>query len=102
MTHLHSIRRAAGLVVALAGSALGFVLCAPSAFAVVMRPVGDESSTAVVPQTAPASGHFLVSTGMAGWQIALIAIASALFAAALALLVDRVRGSHRSVGVSPA
>jgi hypothetical protein len=33
--------------------------------------------------------------GMPGWQIALIAVAAAVVAAAVAVLLDRVRTAHR-------
>ena len=37
----------------------------------------------------------VVLGGMPGWQIALIAAGAALLAAALAVLADRARASHR-------
>lgn len=100
MRHIRYIRRATSLVVAGASSLFSFVLFAPSAFALAMRPVGDGSSSAVAPETAPATAHYAVSTGMAGWQIILIAVAAASFTATLAVFVDRVRGSHPKVSVS--
>ena len=39
--------------------------------------------------------HTVVLGGMPGWQIALIAAGTALLAAALAVLADRARASHR-------
>jgi hypothetical protein len=102
MNHIRFIRLATSLMVAAASSLLGLMLFTPSAFALVMRPVGDGSSTAAAPQTAPATAHYVVSTGMAGWQIALIAVAAAVFTAALAVFTDRARGSHRKVSASAA
>ena len=102
MNHHQSIRRVTGLVVTAASTLFGFVLFAPSAFALVMRPVGDGSSSAVAPVTAPATAHNLVSGGMAGWQIALIVVAAALLTSTLAVITDRARGSHRKVRVSAA
>jgi hypothetical protein len=43
----------------------------------------------------PVQVHTVVTGGMPGWQIALIAIAAALFAATVAVLVDRARGARR-------
>ena len=100
MRHIHYIHRATSLVVAAVSSLFGVVLFAPSAFALAMRPVADGSSAAAAPQTAAATAHYAVSTGMAGWQITLIAVGAALFAATLAVFADRVRGSHRKVSVS--
>ena len=37
----------------------------------------------------------VVTGGMHGWQIALIAIGAALLAATVALLLDRARAAHR-------
>ncbi len=37
----------------------------------------------------------VVVTGMPGWQITLIAVGAALFAAALAVIADRARTAHR-------
>lgn len=101
MSFIRCFRHATSLVVAAASSLFGFVLFAPSAFALVVR-IGDGSSSAVAPQTAPATAPQVVSTGMAGWEIALIAVAAALFTATLALIANRVRRSHRHVRVSPA
>ena len=40
--------------------------------------------------------------GMPGWQIALIAIGTAVFAAVLAVTLDRVRTAHRQLPASGA
>ncbi len=96
------IRRTASAVVALVSSLLGFLLFAPSAFGLVVRPVGDGSSSAVTPPIAPSMAHDIVVGGMAGWQITLIAIAAALMAATVAVLTDRARTAHRNLRVSAA
>jgi hypothetical protein len=36
-----------------------------------------------------------ISTGMPGWQIALIAVGAAIFAAAAAVILDRARTTRR-------
>ena len=46
-------------------------------------------------QVAPA--HVVVTGGMPGWQIALIAVGAALLAAALAVIADRARTAHTAL-----
>jgi hypothetical protein len=102
MRHTNFVRRVTSLGVAATGSLLGFLLFAPSAFALVVRPVGDGSSSAVTPLIAPSTAHNVVAGGMAGWQITLIAIAAALLAATVAIFMDRARSAHRRLRVSAA
>ena len=44
---------------------------------------------------APPQEHTVVVGGMPGWQIFLIALGAALFAATMAVLADRARNSRR-------
>ncbi len=39
--------------------------------------------------------HVVVTGGMPGWQITLIAVGAALFAATLTVIADRARTAHR-------
>ena len=48
------------------------------------------------PARAPAQVHTIVSGGMPGWQIALIAVGAALAAAAVAVLVDRAQMTRKT------
>jgi hypothetical protein len=50
----------------------------------------------------PAHAHTLVTGGMPGWQIALIAAGAALLAAALTVIAYRMRTARRRVTVSAA
>jgi hypothetical protein len=50
----------------------------------------------------PAHAHTLVTGGMPGWQITLIAVGAALLAAALAVTAYRMRTARRRVTVSAA
>jgi len=50
----------------------------------------------------PAHAHTLVTGGMTGWQIALIAIGAALLGAALAVIAYRMRAARRRVTVRTA
>jgi biopolymer transport protein ExbB/TolQ len=45
--------------------------------------------------TPPVEVHTVVVGGMPGWQIALIAVVAALFAATAAVLADRSRSARR-------
>jgi hypothetical protein len=102
MNHVRFIRRVLSVVFAVGGSFLGFVLFAPSAFAMIVEPVGSGSSPATLAQPAPAVVHSAVAGGMAGWQIALIAVGAAVLTATLAVFADRARGSQRKVSMSAA
>jgi hypothetical protein len=106
MRNTNFARRAIALSVAAAGSLLSFLLSfllfAPSASALVVKPIGGGSSTAVAPSAAPSAVHNIVIGGMAGWQIALIAGGAALLAATVTVFMDRVRTAHQGLKVSAA
>ena len=64
------------------------------AFAERVPPPGTGDSARFGPQhLTPA--HVVVTGGMPGWQITLIAVGAALLAAALAVIADRARTAHR-------
>jgi len=96
MKPIRSIRRFAGLLAGLIGTAVAFSAAAPAALAMNAPPPGTSEVTPVPP--APVT---LVAGGMAGWQITLIALGAALLAATLAVLVDRVR-ARRHTTTAPA
>jgi hypothetical protein len=84
MTHLRRLLVAfgSGIVAMLAG--------APAAFAVNQPPgPGTTTTGTATPQTV----H--ITTGMVGWEIALIAVGSAVVAALAVLLAERLRRSHQ-------
>jgi hypothetical protein len=56
-------------------------------------PIGDGGPIPLAP--APAAVRVISTGGMAGWQVALIAVGAALAAAAAAVLLDRRLASHR-------
>jgi hypothetical protein len=92
MNGIRHIRRLAGV---LASLAVGLVaLGATPAFAMVIPPSGGPIVTggrAPAPPVPPATTvtRTVLAGGMPGWQIALIAVAAALLAAAVAMLADR-------------
>jgi hypothetical protein len=85
------IRRIAAVVVSLAA---GLVTFAAPAFADV--PHSDPGGPAPV-AAAAARTVTLVTGGMPGWQIALIAIGAALLGATVAVLLYRARTTRRNV-----
>jgi hypothetical protein len=110
MNRIRNIRRIIAALAGLACAWVGIAIAAPAAFAAAGRvqpPGGGPGGTAVLP--APLSAHVhqpapqapglvpvhTVVGGMPGWQIALIAIGAALFAATVAVLLDRARTTRR-------
>jgi FlaG/FlaF family flagellin (archaellin) len=69
-----------GLLLAL----VGVLAAAPAAFAMRVVPPGGDPGP-------PAPTYIVTQTGMTGWQVALIAIATALAAVALTTVVVRAR-----------
>jgi hypothetical protein len=100
-SHIRYARRTANVVLALCGSLVGFVLFAPSAFAMIARPMGG-ASPVVSPQPQPIVLRTVVTGGMAGWLIALIAVGAALLAGTVAVVTDRARSAQRKPSVSGA
>jgi hypothetical protein len=103
MNPIRNVRRVAGVVAGLACAWLGLAMAAPAAFAVTHPtpgPAGFLTPGAPgfpVPPPGPSAVqvHTVVVGGMPGWQIALIAIGAALFAAIAAVLADRSWAARR-------
>lgn len=96
MNPITRIRRIAGVLAGLAAALLASTAVVPAAFA-RMRP--DGGPPYVTAPTAPVratSVQVVTAGGMAGWQIALIAIGAALLAATVAVLLDRARATRRN------
>ena len=85
------IRRLASALTALATALLAATAAAQAAFALPVPPVGGGDGT--VPSPPPV--QTVIVGGMPGWQIALIAVAAAVVAAAVAVLLDRARAARR-------
>jgi hypothetical protein len=92
MNPIHCIRWLAGVLGTLACALLAYAATAPAALAEIPspgeRPVRHALSVPVRVQT-------VVSGGMPGWQITLIAAGAALIAATAAVLLDRARTARR-------
>ena len=87
MNRVRIILRLAGVT----GVLLAFSAISPAAFASRTPPFGG----LIERGTAPTPVHIIVTGGMPGWQITLIAAASAIFTAALAVVLDRTRAARR-------
>jgi hypothetical protein len=81
-------RRILAAVITLAGVALALA-AAPAAFAEPLPPSDCCTSGQNTPVT-------VITGGMPGWQIILIAAGAALAGAALAILLDRARAARKS------
>jgi len=101
MNPIRHIRRSAAVLAGLACAWLGLAAVAPAAFARILPPDGMGSVPASAGSGAgPSSGAVTVTRtvvvgGMPGWQIALIAVGAALFAAASAVLAYRALATRR-------
>ena len=113
MNRFHTIRRLAVITPGLRGALRAFGAgAAPAAFASVLGgdPHGRPGLASPRPEPAgwnkhpPLSthAHALVTGGMPGWQIALIAAGAVLLAGTLAVTVYRMRAARRRVTVSAA
>jgi hypothetical protein len=92
MNPIHRIRWLAGALGTLACALLAYAATAPAALAEIPppgeRPVGHTLNV-------PARLQTVISGGMPGWQITLIAAGAALIAATAAVLLDRARTARR-------
>jgi hypothetical protein len=84
---MNRIRRCLAVLAGLSGTMLALAATAPAALAVPPPP------QPAVP--VPVKVHTVVTGGMPGWQITLIAVGAALLAATLAVVLDRVWVARR-------
>ena len=94
MSHIYRYRHVVRALAVFACALLGLAASAPAAFA--MR-VEDSGGSPGVPPTIqnPTFPHTAVTSGMPGWQIAVIIAVAALLVATIAVIVLRVRAAHR-------
>jgi len=107
MSHIHHIGRLARILAGLAAALVAAVAAAPAALARPYPPPGPLSRyEPVAPPphhtVIPAHTHATVAGGMAGWQIALIAVGAAILAAIAAVLVERARAARHQPTTTPA
>ncbi|MFY9934330.1 MAG: hypothetical protein WAK82_40615 [Streptosporangiaceae bacterium] len=102
MKGIRYIRHLTGVLAGLAVVLLASVAAVPAAFAgtdPIPDPrgyTGDPYIGTSLVAPAPATAVHVISTGMPGWQITLIAIGAALLAATVAVRLDRARATHRN------
>lgn len=92
MNRLHRICRAVGALATLAGVLLVAALTASPAHAMPLPPPDPGAAGVVAP---PSTTYTVVTGGMPGWQVTLIAVGAALAAAVLAVLADRAWAARR-------
>ena len=83
------LRRLAGLLAAVTCGLLAWAATVPAAFARPVPPPGGAYGTARIAPVPVTTVRVVTAGGMAGWQITLIALGAALFAAAAAVFFDR-------------
>jgi hypothetical protein len=100
MKPIHPIGRAASILTGLAAALLAFS-AAPTALAAPAG-IGPVGGSPALPgpnlggyPPAPVQIHTIITGGMPGWQITLIAAAAAILTAAAAVILDRARTGRR-------
>jgi hypothetical protein len=91
---MNRIHRIIAIVTVAAAGLLAAFATGPAAFAALVPAGGGGTGITPTPQ---APVRIVTAGGMAAWQITLIALAAALFAAAAAVLIDRTRTARRGV-----
>ena len=100
MATRHAGARLAAVLAAVISGLLASAAAATAAFANPI-PIGDGGAVPIAP--VPAATVRVVSTaGLAGWQVALIALGAALVAAAAAVFADRKLAGRRGVTATTA
>jgi len=97
------LRRLTAILAAVSCGLLAWAAAVPAAFAGT-HPIPDPPGyigdpyigTAPVAPVPATTVHVVSNSGMAGWQIALIAVGAALVAAAAVLLIGRARAARRA------
>ncbi len=96
MNRIHHIRRLVAALAGLAAALVAAVAGGTAAFATVDPPPGPlYARFGPIDPAVPAHTHAAVTGGMAGWQIALIAVGAAILGAIMAMLLDRARAARR-------
>jgi hypothetical protein len=103
MNPIRNLRRLASVLAGLACTWLGLALAAPAAFAMHYPIAGPAGNVTPPPEPPgwnkhpplPVQVRTVVVGGMPGWQIALIAVGTALLAATVAVLAYRAWTAHR-------
>ena len=98
MNHIRHIRRLVRILTGLAVLGAAFAV-APAALASVPPPGLHPRNEPVAPS--PQQTHAAAAVGMAGWQIALIAVGAAILAATVAVVLDRAWARRHELAATP-
>ena len=99
MNRIHHIGRLVRILTGLAALGMAFAVV-PAALASVPPPGLHPRQEPVAPS--PHQTHAAAAIGMAGWQIALIAVGAAILAATVAVFLDRARARRHELAATPA
>ena len=111
MNRIRYLRPFIATLAGLSGALLAFLVVAPAALATQRPhagprvispspgmtytvPIGGTPGTPLI-SPPPAVTHTVTTGGLPGWQITLITVAAALFAATIAVLLDRARVARK-------
>ena len=89
---MNRIQRGLAVLAGLSGTVLALAVSAPAVLAVPPPPEPAAPG--------PVKIHTVVTGGMPGWQITLIAVGAALLAATLAVVLDRARKARRATAAA--
>ena len=89
------LRRITAALVAVTGGLLAWAAAVPAASAMILPLPGDGANESALVVPPPPVVRVIPAGGMAGWQIAVIALAAALIGATAAVFLDRARGRRR-------
>ena len=93
------LRRITAVLAAVTGGVLAWAATVPAASAAII-PVPGDGPYGPAPAAQPGPIRVIMTGGMPGWQITLIAVAAALAAATAAVVLDRARTSRRVASIT--
>jgi hypothetical protein len=93
------LRRITAALAAVVGGVLAWAAAVPAASAATIL-IPDPGAGAAYGPALPAPARVIAAGGMPSWQITLIAVASALVAATVAVFLDRARASRRTASAA--
>ena len=104
MSRIQYIRRIASVLTGFAAALMAAVMGGPAAFAATRTYPPPEPPAGPPPRVGPVVHTYagVTGSGMAGWQIALIAVGAAIVGAAVAVLVYRAREARHHLRATAA
>ena len=96
------LRRLTAVLAAVTCALLASATIVPAAFATIIPDPGGAGGGNPVAPAPATTGSVVTAGGMAGWQIALIALGAALVAAIAAVLLDRALAARRAASAATA